>query len=53
MNIGEILKRERINQGISIYALSKKTGIAISIISRWEKGIHQPSFANVDKALNG
>ena len=47
MNIGECIKELRKDRGITQIDLSKKTKIAQSTISGWEKGLFEPTASAI------
>lgn len=49
MNIGEIVKRERISQGMSQKKLAEAAGVTKRSIIYWENGQRQMSVENADK----
>ncbi|TEB04783.1 HTH-type transcriptional regulator PuuR [Pelotomaculum schinkii] len=53
MDIGQRIKTTREHQGISMNALSKKSGAAQSAISEIESGKRQPTFEVLEKIVFG
>ncbi|MCG8400856.1 MAG: helix-turn-helix domain-containing protein [Firmicutes bacterium] len=53
MDIGQRIKIARERQGISMNALSKKSGAAQSAISEIESGKRQPTFEVLEKIVTG
>ncbi len=51
MNIGEIIKRERLQQGMSQKELAKAAGVTTRAIIYWENGERNMSVENADKIL--
>ena len=51
MDYGKELERKRKQNGLSIYRLSKLSGVPGVTISRWEKGKAQPPVNNYSKVL--
>ncbi|WP_027365941.1 helix-turn-helix domain-containing protein [Desulfotruncus alcoholivorax] len=53
MDIGQRIKLAREHQGLSMNALSKKSGAAQSAISEIESGKRQPTFEVLEKIIYG
>lgn len=53
MDIGQRIKMTREHQGISMNALSKKSGAAQSAISEIESGKRQPTFEVLERIVTG
>lgn len=49
MNIGERLKRIRIEKGLTQEATANRAGVTAVSLSRWENGERKPTFQNVEK----
>ena len=41
--IGMLIKQARLERGMAVRDLAKKLGVDYQYVSRWEKGLHQPS----------
>ncbi len=51
MEIGEVIKRARIQRGVTQHALAKSLGVSRTTVSNWEKGRGMPDTACFKKML--
>ncbi|WP_403023313.1 helix-turn-helix domain-containing protein [Salinibacterium sp. GXW1014] len=47
--LGALLKAERKRQGLSVQALSSRSGVSFGLISQLERGLGNPSFASLHR----
>ncbi|QEE60771.1 helix-turn-helix domain-containing protein [Salinibacterium sp. dk2585] len=47
--LGALLKTERKRQGLSVQALSSRSGVSFGLISQLERGLGNPSFASLHR----
>jgi len=52
MDVSEVLRACRMQSGMTLNALAKKTGIQAPTISRWERGKAEPTVYNFEVLLN-
>lgn len=53
ISIGEHIKKMRLQRGISAYELALKSGIYASVVTRLEKGEHDPRWSTLLKIISG
>lgn len=51
LEIGNLIKKERIKQGLSVEQLAESIGVSGRSISYWEKGQKIPTLLYADKVL--
>lgn len=51
MKIGEIIRKERLRQGLSLDDLSSRAGVNLSTLRRIEVGITEPKVRTVTKIV--
>lgn len=52
MDIGKLIRQARVNQGLSMSALARLSGVPQSSISEIEAGKRQPSFDSVERIVS-
>ena len=50
-NFGEMIKKQRLERGLSIRKVSDLTGISAAALSRWESGKRVPSIESFNKVM--
>ena len=51
-NIGKTIEAIRVDRGLSMTELARKTGFSVSAISRWESGNRVPNIKSFNKILD-
>ena len=51
--LGEYIKHLREKKGISAYKLSLRSGVYASVVSRLERGAHNPTWGTLNKIIGG